>query len=317
MNIITKIANIIRQKKSFIICGHLNPDGDVIGSSFALYRILKALDKDVLIAFDPPAVPKKYNLRLPKVKILPAADIGEIDTLIALECPMPKRLGNLKDKALGAKTLINIDHHQDNAMYGHLNVVFPNAAATTEIIYKIAVEMGARITPEIATHLYMGLVTDTGRFQYSNTNADTLKLAARLVEAGAEPAEVFQQVYENTSYAALLQLGMLAANSMIEDNILIWSYIDKKKVSLPADPGDTENLIDHLRAVSGPEVAMLIKIDNGESKVSLRSKGVINVAKIAETMGGGGHPNAAGFSCKLPLEKIVEKIRKEIRENKK
>lgn len=307
------LAEAINNNDNFLISGHVNADGDVIGSAFGLFQILKSIGKTSRITLDPPVVPKKYGFAQ-STDVFGVNKIGEFDVFIALECPMPKRLGALQEIALNSKFLINIDHHGDNEVYGTVNYVRADAASTTEIIYKLCPYLGAEVTPAIANDLYMGLVTDTGKFQYSNTTAETLKVAAELVGKGADPNMIFQNIYENISFGALLQLGKMAVNAKIDDNILIWSIIDKNEGGVYVHPGEAENLIDHLRAVSGPEVAALLKIDASDVKCSLRSRGKVNVAEIAEKFQGGGHPNAAGFSVQMPADEIIEKIKKHLKE---
>lgn len=309
-----ELASSLKDNDNFVISGHVNADGDVIGSAFGLFHILKSLGKTSRISLDPPAVPKKYAFAQ-STDIFGVSKIGEFNAFVALECPMPKRLGALQETALAAKVLINIDHHGDNEFYGHVDFVMPEAASTTEILYRLCPYLQVEITPQIANDLYMGLVTDTGKFQYSNTTAETLRVASELVELGANPNKLFQNIYENISYGALVQLGKMAANSKVEDSLFIWSIIDKKEGTMPVDPGETENLIDHLRAVSGPEVSALLKIDDdNDVKCSLRSRGKVNVSEIAEKFGGGGHPNASGFSVKMPAEEVIEKLRAYVKE---
>lgn len=309
-----ELAASFLNNDNFVISGHINPDGDVIGSVFGLFTIFKELGKKAIITLDPPAVPKKYAF-VQNTNVYSPSKIESVNIFIALECPMIKRLGDeLKGKAMAAQSLINIDHHGDNEIYGEINFVMPEAASTTEIIYRLIPFLGIEISPEIANSLYMGLVTDTGRFQYSNTRAETLQIASELVAKGANPNHIFQNIYENITYGALLLLGKMASVAKIEDSYLIWSVIDKKESRLPVDPGETENLVDHLRAVSGPEIAALLKVDETDVKCSLRSRGKINVAKIAEKFGGGGHPNAAGFSAKLSPDEIIKKLKILIKE---
>lgn len=308
-----ELASAIKDNDNFVISGHINADGDVIGSAFGLFLILRSLGKTVRISLDPPVVPKKYAFAQ-STDVFGVNKIGEFEVFIALECPMPKRLGALQDIALNSKILINMDHHGDNQFYGTVDFVDPEAASTTEIIYKLCSYLDAAITPEIANDLYIGLVTDTGKFQYSNTTEETLRIASELVAKGADPNNIFQSIYENISYGALLQLGRMAVNAKIEDDVFIWSYIDKNAGGVTVDPGETENLIDHLRAVSGPEVSALLKIDESDIKGSLRSRGKVNVSLIAEKFNGGGHPNAAGFSAQMPMQEIVDKIKGLIKE---
>jgi phosphoesterase RecJ-like protein len=313
-NSLQELADFLKSHDDYVISGHVQPDGDVIGSTFAVYLILNKIGKKVKVSFEPTYIPKKYRF-LQASKVYGKDEIKGVENFIAMECPALKRLGALEESAEQAANLINIDHHLDNDMYGTVNVVDSRASATTEIIYKLAVLLGAEITGKIADCLYVGLVTDTGRFQYSNTKAETLALAAELIKKGVEPNRIFENIYENVSIQSLMLLGKVINNfSFALDGKILWSYIEHKDTPHGTDPSDTENLINYIRSVTGPVVAVLIKINKEENKISLRSKGEIDVAKIAAEMQGGGHKNAAGFSSKMDKEQIIQWISEKVQE---
>lgn len=315
-NSLEELADFLIKNDDYLISGHVQPDGDVFGSTFAMYLILKNFDKKVTVSFEPAFVPKKYRF-LQETKIKNKKDISVVENFIVMECPDRKRLGALEELSLKAVNVINIDHHLENDFYGDLNIVDPGASATTEMIYKLARILNVDITKKIANCIYVGLVTDTGRFQYSNTKAETLDLAAEMVRKGVEPGFIFEAIYENCSMQSLVLLGTVVNNmKLAADGKIIWSYIDRKSTPPGTDPGDTENLINYLRSVEGPKVAALIKMDDDEHKVSLRSKGDLDVAKIASKMNGGGHKNAAGFSSKMKLDEMVLWLEKQVQQEK-
>lgn len=315
-NSLDELADFLTKNDNYLISGHVQPDGDVFGSTFAMYLILKNFEKKVTVSFEPAFVPKKYRF-LQETKIKNKKDIDSVDNFIVMECPDRKRLGALEELSLKAAKVINIDHHLENDFYGDINVVDPGASATTEMIYKLARILDVDITKKIANCIYVGLVTDTGRFQYSNTKAETFELAAELVKNGVEPGYIFEAIYENCSMQSLVLLGTVVNNlKLAADGKIIWSFIDRRSTPPGTDPGDTENLINYIRSVEGPLVAALIKMDDEEHKVSLRSKGDIDVAEIASKMNGGGHKNAAGFSSTMKMEEIIQWLEKQVKQKK-
>jgi phosphoesterase RecJ-like protein len=215
-----------------------------------------------------------------------------------------------------APLVLDVDHHHDNTRFGDVNLIVADASSTGEVLRDVFAELGVELTPELAEPLYIALVTDTGRFQYANTTPKALRLAAELVEAGADIHAVFQEVYESVEFAKLKLLARaLGRAEVLEGGRIVVSHLLRDDF---ADAGASEpyseGIIDYLRAVEGAELAVLIREQLNESahahKGSLRSSiDELDVSAIARRFGGGGHRQAAGFSTNLPLEKIVEQIR--------
>jgi bifunctional oligoribonuclease and PAP phosphatase NrnA len=313
------IAEAIRDHDRFLVTTHENPDGDALGSLLATKLMLEQLGKDVVIylAGDVP-LPREYQfMDLGKLRREPPADASE-RVLVAVDSANERRLGPDPSVLNGAPVVIDIDHHHDNTRFGHLNHIVGNASSTGEILYDLLKELGLELTPEIAEALYIAIVTDTGRFQYANTSAKSLRLAAELVEAGADVHRVFQGVYENVAFAKLKLIARALEHAQVyEGGRVVVSHLEKDDFDAAgAEEPYSEGIIDLLRAVEGAEVAALIReppTRNGPTRrVSLRTTAEgVDVSVIARKSGGGGHPQAAGFSSEAPLEEIIEFIRRE------
>jgi phosphoesterase RecJ-like protein len=216
--------------------------------------------------------------------------------------------------------ILNIDHHHDNTRFGTVNLVAPEASCTAEIVWRLARELGARITPPIADALYVGLVTDTGRFSYENTSATAHRMAADLIEAGVEPHRVYRRLFEDLPFRRLqlLQRALASVERHDHGSITIAHLQKPDYEETGALETDSEGVVDHMRAVEGTTVAVLVRellADDrqGKRKVSLRATdGRVDVSRIARELGGGGHPQAAGFTTSLPYPELVEKLREEV-----
>jgi phosphoesterase RecJ-like protein len=314
------VTDAIRSNDRFLVTTHENPDGDALGSLLAAKLGLEQLGKDVVmyLAGETP-LPREYswmpfgNLR----RTLPEDAADRI--LLALDCANENRLGPDPEVLASAPLVLNVDHHHDNTRFGGLNMVVAEASSTGEIVRDLFSELGVEVTPEIAEALYIALVTDTGRFQYANTTPKALRLAAELVEAGADVHKVFQGVYESVQFAKLKLLARALERAQIyEGGRLVVSYLlrgDFAEVGA-AEPY-SEGIIDYLRAVEGADMAALIREpprgDAPARRISLRSStDELDVSEIARHSGdGGGHRQAAGFSSNDSIEEITEFIRRE------
>src|ERR1043166_3592660 len=310
------IADALRQHDRFLVVTHENPDGDALGSLLAVTLALRQLGKAGLmyLAGQPP-LPSEYAF-MPLEELLrePPPDAAE-RVLLAVDCAKEDRIGD--EAARSRATLVlNIDHHHDNTRFGDLNLIVSDASSTGEVLRDVFAALGVELTPELAEPLYIALVTDTGRFQYANTTPKALRLAAELVEAGADIHAVFQQVYESVEFAKLKLLARaLARAEVLEGGRIVVSHLLRTDFAeVGAAEPYSEGIIDYLRAVEGAELAVLIREQLHGSphahKGSLRSSiDELDVSAIARRFGGGGHRQAAGFSTDLPLEQIVEQIR--------
>jgi phosphoesterase RecJ-like protein len=310
------IADAVRQHDRFLVVTHENPDGDALGSLLATTLAVRQLGKDAVmyLAGDVP-LPREYGF-MPFEGLVrePPADAAE-RVLLAVDCAKAERIGD--DAALArAPLVLDIDHHHDNSRFGDLNLIVADASSTGEVLRDLFAELGVELTPELAEPLYIALVTDTGRFQYANTTPKALRLAAELVDAGADIHAVFQQVYESVEFAKLKLLArVLERATVLEGGRIVVSHLLRNDFAeVGAAEPYAEGLIDNLRAVEGSELAVLIREpprDDGPiRRVSLRSSiDELDVSAIARAFGGGGHRQAAGFSSDAPLEEIVERIR--------
>jgi phosphoesterase RecJ-like protein len=315
-----RIVDAIREHDRFLVTTHENPDGDALGSMLATKLGLEQLGKDVLMYLSGEApLPREYawmpfgDLR----RKLPA-DVHE-RVLLALDCANESRLGPDPEVLASAPLVVNVDHHHDNSCFGGINFVVADASSTGEIVRDLFMPLEIELTPEIAEALYIAVVTDTGRFQYTNTTPKALRLAAELVEAGADVHKIFQDVYESLQFAKLKLLARALERAQIyEGGRLVVSYLlrgDFAEVGA-AEPY-SEGIIDYLRAVEGADMAALIREpprgDAPARRVSLRaSTDELDVSAIARRSGdGGGHRQAAGFSSNKSIEEITEFIRHE------
>jgi len=291
---------LIRNSASLYIGTHVRPDGDALGSLLALALALEAGGRRVAALCADPA-PEPYRF-LPGVGRLCAdpppwrADLG-----LVVDCDGPGRLGRLEAAFVSLPALVDIDHHATDHAFGDVRLVDATAAASGELVYDLVRALGAQITSEVATCLYTALLTDTGRFTYGNTTARALRIASELARAGADPHGIARALYEQRSMAATHLLGVALSRLSAElDHEVVSSMLRLADFrDTGAGPADTEGIIDHLRAIGGPRVALLfVELPEGGVRVSLRSDGSADVSRIALSFGGGGHAMAAG--CTLP-----------------
>jgi bifunctional oligoribonuclease and PAP phosphatase NrnA len=302
----------IREHDRFLVASHENPDGDALGSLLATHLALKQLGKDSeMFVAGPAPLPGEYTfLALDGVHRQPPPDHAE-RVLFAVDCAKEERLGPDPAVLEQAPFTIDVDHHHDNTRFGDVNLIDAEASSTGEIMADVFRELGVRVGPEIAEPLYVALVTDTGRFQYANTSPKALRLAADLIEAGADWHKVFQTVYENVQFAKLKLLARaLERAEVYSGGRLVISHLRKNDFAeVGAAEPYSEGIIDYLRAVEGAMVAALIREpprgDGPLHRISLRaSVDEIDVSVIARKSDGGGHPQAAGFSSELPLDDL-------------
>jgi bifunctional oligoribonuclease and PAP phosphatase NrnA len=310
---IERVAAEIRDRDRFLLTAHEGPDGDALGSLLGMHHLLAQLGKDsvMFLAAKEFPLPIEYRfLPLEEVFHEPPADLRD-RTLVFLDCGNIDRMP-VEFLAEGDNFRINIDHHHDNTMFGDVNLVEVDASCTAEIVYELSVLLGVELTAEMASALYVGMVTDTGQFMYENSNARTHRIAAELIEAGVEVDETYRRLYEHVPIEKLRLLSRALDGIQRHcDGALVFAYITAADYEASgAGEEMTEGIIDHLRSVEGCLVAALIRDlgDRGRAarKVSLRSSGgEIDVSAIARKRGGGGHKRAAGFSTDLELEELV------------
>jgi len=315
-----RAVDVLASGERFLLTTHEGPDGDALGSLLAMHHVLTQLGKDsvMFLAAKEFPLPVEYRfLALEEVFHEPPADVVD-RTLVFLDCGNIDRMPASFLRREGAQ-LINVDHHHDNTRFGSLNVVETDASCTAQIVLEIAKRLGAEITPEIASALYVGLVTDTGRFMYENTDAEAHRMAAELIEAGVDVNDTYRRLYERVPLEKLrLVARALEKVERFDGDRLAITYIGSDDYAATGG-GEvlTEGIIDFLRSLEGTKIAAVIrdKPDGGRSarKVSLRSTdGSVDVSEIARRHGGGGHRRAAGFGTDMPYPELVEVLRAEV-----
>jgi phosphoesterase RecJ-like protein len=311
------VVEALRARDRFVVTSHDNPDGDALGSLLAMHLALQSLGKhSVMVLGGEAPLPAEYAfLDLAARGLVRAAPPDAAErTLVALDCAQAARIVEPTLVAVAPFT-VNVDHHHDNTRFGDANLVVDDASSTAEVLADVLDGLGVALTPELAEALYTAVVTDTGRFQYSNTTPKALRLAARLVEAGADVSKVFVQVYESTPFAKLKLLARaLERAGELEGGRIVVSELTRDDFDAAgADEPYSEGIIDHLRAVDGAELVALVReLPAGaptRRKGSLRSHpDGVDVSAIARGFGGGGHRRAAGFSTDLPMDEITRRI---------
>lgn len=301
MNIPPELLTFLRDKNNFFIATHINPEGDALGSSLALSMALNAIGKDTVL-FDRDGVPEFYRFLPDYEKI--RHDHTMVKTsdfnLLLLDCNTPDRAGI---EGLPFKQTAVIDHHETESDFGDLRWIEPKAAATGLMIYYLIKSLRVGITKEMALNLYTAIAIDTGTFRFGNTTAEVLRVASELADAGAKPSFVSSNLYETWSEARFNLLRLALQTLEIRNNIA-FTFVNRQMYQeTGAGPDDTENFSSFPRIVKGIRVSVFFReIDDDYWKVSLRSKGEINVATVAAVFHGGGHKNAAGYFVRAPLK---------------
>jgi len=312
------VADTIRGHEQFLLTTHENPDGDALGSLLAAKLAFDQLGKDtVMVLYGDAPLPGEYAfMPLAELRRRWPDDVSE-RVLIALDCANESRIAD--PEVLGRVPLtVDVDHHHDNSAFGDINLIVPDASSTGEMVRDLLRELEVEITPEIAEALYIALVTDTGRFQYTNTTPKALRLAAELVEAGANVHRIFQGVYESVQFAKLKLLARALERAQVyEGGRIVISYLLRTDFAeVGAAEPYSEGIIDYLRAVEGADMAVLIREpprrEGPSRRVSLRASiDELDVSAIARKSGGGGHRQAAGFSSEASIEEITDFVRRE------
>jgi phosphoesterase RecJ-like protein len=316
-----EVLERLRAAERLILVTHERPDGDALGSLIATQEILTAFGKESVMFIDADEFPLPYEYRfLPLTGLITTApaDLASY-TVVFLDCGNLDR--NPAQELADGAALLNIDHHHDNTRFGTVNHVVPDASCTAEIVWDLMQGFGVVVTRTIAEALYVGLITDTGRFMYENTGTRAHLMAAELIEAGVDVHEIYHRVYEDLPYAklALLARGLAKVERYDGGRLTLTSLSASDFIESGAEESHSEGVIDHLRAIQGTAVAALVRErvgadeDGPRIKVSLRSSDErIDVSAIARAQGGGGHRAAAGFSSDLSAEELVAFLRAEV-----
>jgi len=311
----------VRDSERFILVTHENPDGDALGSLVAMHELLKALGKDSVMFMAADEFPLPYEYRFFELEGLVSVIPDDVEqrTIVFLDC------GNIdRNPADVIKRddahILNIDHHHDNTHFGTVNHVVPAASCTAEIVWDLMRGLEVRPTLPIAEALYVGLVTDTGKFMYENTGTRAHVMAAELIDAGVAVHDIYHRLYEGIPYGKLELLARgLAHVERYDGGALTLTHLSAADyLETSAEENYSEGVVDHLRSVEGTAVAGLVRDllgegQEGRRKVSLRATdGRVDVSRIARAQGGGGHRQAAGFSTEMPWEELVRFLRDEV-----
>jgi bifunctional oligoribonuclease and PAP phosphatase NrnA len=319
-----RVLEELRSAQRLIVVAHEHPDGDALGSLIGMQGALAALGKDCLMFIDSSELPLPQEYRFLSLSGLVSSPPDDLDerTIVFLDC------GNLERNPADALQrpgmhILNIDHHHDNTHFGTVNLVVPDASCTAEIVWDLMKGLGIEPTQEIAEALYVGLITDTGRFMYENTGPRAHRMAAELIEAGVDVHEIYRRVYEGVPYGklALLARGLAKVERYDSGRLTVTELDAADFAESGAEESYSEGVIDHLRAVQGTAVAALVRDRIGDTdgdgnplrKVSLRASDErVDVSAIARVQGGGGHRQAAGFTTALEWPALVEFLREEV-----
>jgi len=315
------VVEELRQAQKLILTTHENPDGDALGSLLGMHWILEQLGKDSVMYMSPDEFPLPWEYRDLTFEGLvgaPPDDVGE-RIAVFLDCGNIDRMPVDFLKREGVH-ILNVDHHHDNTRFGTVNLVDPGASCTAEIVWRISKELGAEITPTIADALYVALVTDTGRFMYENTTPDAHRMAAELIGIGVDPYRIYRRLFEDLPFRRLqlLQRALASVHRYDEGALTVGHLTAGDFEETGALETDAEGIVDHMRAVEGTAVAVLVREllgddRRGRRKVSLRAvDGRVDVSRIARALGGGGHRQAAGFTTALPFDELVEQLREQV-----
>lgn len=308
-----EVIEVLRDGGPVCVCGHTSPDGDALGSLLGLGLSLAATGRDVVLyqGGDEPFPRELAFLQLERVERRVPADAAQ-RTLIALDCGSALRVDRRGEVVGRFERVVNIDHHHDNTLFGTINLVDAQASCTAEIIAGLLDEAGIPLAEGAALALYVGLVTDTGRFQYENTTPRAHRLAARLLEQGVQPARVFSTLFESLPLARQRLLGLALGRALVAGGgRLAVTYLTRGDFEATrADDAASDGVVDALRAIEGIELAALVREPRDRSgparKVSLRSRaGGLDCSAIARERGGGGHAGAAGYSTDESVDEIV------------
>jgi len=313
---IDRIVDAIRSRRRFVLSSHARPDGDSLGSQLAMAYALRPMGKEVAL-FNADLAPPPL-LQFPGVSDITIAPqvTGDFDAAIIMECGDLSRTGV---KGLERFFVINIDHHPGNSAYGHINWFDASAAACGEMVFELVRALGVPFTVEIATHIYLAILTDTGSFHYSSISPRTFEISKQCLEAGVDPVRVARNVYDSNNMGRLKLFGaVLSAMQIDQTGRIAIVYLDHE---MAREAGgtyeDTEGLINLPLTVKEIQAVVFFKQDEGEQyRVSMRSKGEIDIGGVAKQFGGGGHKNAAGCTVSGPIDGLqktfVEKIEQAI-----
>ncbi|MBN1662636.1 MAG: bifunctional oligoribonuclease/PAP phosphatase NrnA [Deltaproteobacteria bacterium] len=311
-----KICDMINRHRTFLITSHVRLDGDALGSELALYHMLVAMQKEVAV-YNEDKTPDRYRF-LPGSSVIvhEFPEAATYDCVFVLDCSTLARIGSASARLASMKNIINIDHHIETGESYDINFHDAKASSTGEMLYRLSQSMGIALSQDMATNLYAAILTDTGGFCYGNTGKDTLFIAGCLVDKGADPQWISENVYENEPLAKIRLLAKTLETLSFDLDEKVASMVIYQQMldSTGALAEHTEGFVDLPRSIRGVQISILyIELSENNFKLSLRSKAKVNVEKIARVFGGGGHPNAAAFRMEGSFDNIKQDVIKTIK----
>ena len=317
----TRVVDAVQSASTLLLLGHVSPDGDAMGSALAVGLAIDAMpgQRRVEVSFgdDPFVVPANLAWMPGRHLLVPPAEVTEPDVVLTFDASSIDRLGLLRGVSEGAPLLVAVDHHASYSGFGTVSLVDVAAPATAVVAHELVARLGVKLDHDIAACLYTGLITDTGSFRYAGTTSATHALAGELLETGIAFDEIARAVFDAAPFGYLGMLGTALGRCELDSGAasgrgLVWTIVradDRREHALPFDL--VEPVIDVVRKASEAEVAMVVKEDDaGDLRVSLRSKGAVDVSRVAIGLGGGGHRYAAGFTATTrDLDEVVRSVR--------
>lgn len=305
------IIDVIYRYNSFLITSHVRLDGDALGSELALYQMLTNIGKEVVV-YNQDDAPENYHF-------LPGSDtivnklppLENYDAVFTLDCSELERIGEEASRIGNMERIINIDHHISNKNFGNISFIDHQASSTAELLYKLISKMDIDITKDMATNLYAAILTDTGGFCYGNTNKDTLIAAGKLVGKGADPRWISENIYESNPYSKIRLLAKALETLSVDwDRKVGYMLVTKRDLEeTGAGNEHTEGFVDIPRSIRGVEISILFtELSENQLKLSLRSKGKVNVERVASAFGGGGHINAAACHITGDFKTVLHRV---------
>lgn len=299
-----QIAEHLRTTDNFLVTSHVSPDGDALGSMLAVGEVLDAMGKQVQL-FNESGLPERFRWLSPRQEILRDLPDTEPETVIVLDCGSPQRPGTLLAPWLSSKTVVNIDHHLDNPMFGSINWVDQRVSSTGEMVGMLARELNVPLAGLLGEYVYLSLISDTGDFCFSNTRPETLEMAAEILRLGLLPGPFHEQRQSTGTINQLRMRGTVTQQATLhsQGRISLISFTRELFRQTGTGPEDTEGLVNRVLYLRGVQAAIATREeDNGSIKFSLRSKGDVNVQAVAVRFGGGGHRNAAGGTLDMSVD---------------
>jgi len=312
---VKKVMDVLRIYNNFLLTTHINPEGDALGSMLAVGQLLEGMGKKAIMVSDH-KVPSVYEF-LPKSKLIRTRMDKNIDydVAVVVDCPNLDRVGRVKELIKDDKMIVNIDHHVSNIKFGKVNWVDAKVSSCGEMVYTLFKEMDCKIDKDIATNLYITILTDTGSFRYSNTTSQTHRIAGELIEHGLDVSAIQSKIYERRGANEIKLLGLALSDLRVgQDGKIAYIAVTRNMAKeRNIELKGTEEFVNFPRSIDGVEVALFFREEkNGSIHISFRSKSDIDVNKIASIFGGGGHAKASGCLIKGGMDEVKEKVLAEV-----